>query len=181
MIRVQHKVGRRGAVLAGVGAAGALVAAVLALGVGRAAAEPPSGGLFLPGKALAGVRIGMEERGVLGVWGARHGVCRGCRETTWYFNERPFQPEGMGAVFEHGRVVHAVTLWQPEGWTTPAGLVLGDDGGRIGELYGLLAERACTGYTALVREEGDAWSVFYVYEDEVWGFGLLKPGRSPCL
>jgi hypothetical protein len=24
-------------------------------------------------------------------------------------------------------------------------------------------------------------SAFYVYEDEVWGFGLLERGRAPCL
>jgi hypothetical protein len=180
--RVQHKVALA-AVVGGATAvaAGVVAVVVLAFGAGPAAAEPPSGGLFGPGKSLAGVGIGMKERDVLGAWGERHGVCRECPEATWYFNERPFQPQGTGAVFAHGRVVHAFTLWQPGGWTTPAGLELGDEGARIGEVYGLLAERACAGYTALVREEGKAWSIFYVYENEVWGFGLVKPGRSPCL
>lgn len=156
-------------------------ACLLALAVTPAAAEPPSGGLFTPGRSLAGARLGMSQKQVEDVWGDRHGVCRGCREPTWYFNERPFQPEGTGAVFERGRLVHAFTVWQPDGWTTPQGLALGDQGGKIGETYGLAAERACAGYTALVLEEGAAWSVFYVYGDELWGFGLMKAGRSPCL
>jgi hypothetical protein len=123
----------------------------------------------------------MTQKQVEHTWGARHGVCRDCLETTWYFNERPFRPEGTGAVFERGRLVHAFTVWQPDGWTTPEGLELGDQGGRIGETYGLSSERACAGYTAVVLEEGVAWSVFYVYSGELWGFGLIKPGRSPCL
>jgi hypothetical protein len=157
------------------------LASALALAAGSASAEPPSGGLFTPGKSVAGVRLGMTGVQVQGVWGARHGVCRDCREPTWYFNERPFQPQGTGVVFGGGRVVHAFTLWRPEGWTTPAGLELGAEGGAIGETYGLLTERACAGYAALVLEEQAAWSVFYVYDDELWGFGLMKPGRSPCL
>jgi len=123
----------------------------------------------------------MTKAQVEDAWGARHGVCRDCAETTWYFNERPFQPEGTGAVFADGRVVHAFTVWQPEGWRTPAGLTLGDQGGKIGETYGLMTERACTGYTALLLDRGAVWSVFYVFDDELWGFALVKPGRSPCL
>jgi hypothetical protein len=157
-------------------------ACVLALAAGgSASAEPPSGGLFTPGKSVAGVRLEMTKEQVTGAWGARHGVCRECVETTWYFNEQPFRPEGTGVVFEGSHVVHAFTLWQPEGWKTPEGLELGDQGGKIGETYGLLSERTCAGYTALVLEEGTAWSVFYVYDDGLWGFGLVMPGRSPCL
>jgi hypothetical protein len=159
-------------------AATAAAAAFVAAG---ARAEPSSGGLFTPGKSVAAVRLGMTRAQVLEAWGTRHGVCRDCRARTWYFNERPFRPQGTGVVFEDGRVVHAFTLWQPEGWTTPRGLALGDEGGAIGEAYGLLTERVCSGYTALLLEEDRAWSVFYVYHDELWGFGLMKPGRSPCL
>jgi hypothetical protein len=32
-----------------------------------------------------------------------------------------------------------------------------------------------------VGDEEGARSVFYVYQDEVWGFGLIAPDRSPCL
>ena len=168
-MRVKHKL-----------AVGAL-AVGLALCVGPAVGEPPSGGLFVPGRSLAAVELGMTRAEVLGTWGERHGVCRECAEPTWYFNERPFRPQGTGVVFESGRVVHAFTVWKPSGWTTPEGLDLGAPGGEVGEIYGELAQRRCAGYTALVQEQSGARSVFYVYEDELWGFGLLTPGRSPCL
>jgi hypothetical protein len=175
LVRVEHKL-----------ALGTLAAACASAAVGlglpdRAGGEPVAGGLFVPGRSLAAVELGMSKREVLRTWGERHGVCRGCPEETWYFNERPFRPEGMGVVFERGRVAHAFTLWQPAGWTTPEGLALGAPAGEVGQVYGELGERSCRGYTALVREDPPAQSVFYVHENEVWGFGLVRPGRSPCL
>jgi hypothetical protein len=158
----------------------AAIAAALAL-VLPAPAEPPTGGTFRPGASLAGVELGLTRAEVLESWGNRHGVCRDCEETTWYFNERPFQPEGMGVVFEAGRVVHAFTVWQPEGWTTPEGLALGAQAGEIGATYGELAEIDCGHYSALVDNGPTATSAFYVFEDEAWGFGLLERGRAPCL
>ena len=158
----------------------AAIAAALVL-VLPAPAEPPTGGTFTPGSSLAGVQLGLTRAEVLESWGTRHGVCRDCEETTWYFNERPFQPEGMGVVFEAGRVVHAFTVWQPEGWTTPEGLALGAQAGEIGATYGELAEIDCGHYSALVDNGPTATSAFYVFEDEVWGFGLLERGRAPCL
>jgi hypothetical protein len=159
---------------------GITLVSLLALTV-PAGAEPETGGRFTPGESLAAVELGMTRQEVLATWGARHGVCRACAEPTWYFNERPFQPEGTGVVFERGRVTHAFTVWQPPGWATPEGLELGAPGGEIGATYGELTERACRGYSALLLEDEGAVSVFYVYEDEVWGFGLVRPGRSPCL
>jgi hypothetical protein len=158
----------------------AAVAAALVL-VLPAAAEPPTGGSFSPGVSLAGVELGQTRAEVLGSWGDRHGVCRDCEETTWYFNERPFQPEGAGVVFARGRVVHAFTVWKPESWSTPEGLELGAPAGDIGATYGELAEIDCGDYLALIDDDPVARSAFYVYGDEVWGFGLLTPGRSPCL
>lgn len=157
------------------------LAAVVALLALPAAAEPPTGGAFTPGASLAGVRLGMTPAEVRAAWGGRHGVCQDCRQRTWYFNERPFQPDGAGVVFSRGRVVHAFTVWQPEGWTTPEGLALGDDAGEIGTVYGELAQEDCGDYVALVEDGPAAQSAFYAYEDEVWGFGLVAPGRSPCL
>jgi hypothetical protein len=161
-----------------------LVLGALAAGLAvtvPAGAEPPAGGQFVPGESLAAVELGMTRAEVLGTWGERHGVCRDCAAETWYFNERPFHPQGTGVVFARGRVVHAFTLWQPEGWVTPEGLELAAPAGEIGATYGELDERDCAGYSALVRDERDAQSVFYAYEEEVWGFGLVRPGRSPCL
>ena len=158
----------------------ATLAAALVL-VLPAAAEPPTGGTFTPGVSLAGVELGLTRAEVLEAWGSRHGVCRECEEPTWYFNEEPFEPQGMGVVFEQGRIVHAFTVWQPEGWTTPEGLVLGAPAGDIGATYGELAEVDCGHYLALVDNDPGATNAFYVFEDEVWGFGLLERGRSACL
>jgi hypothetical protein len=158
----------------------AALAAALVL-VLPASAEPPTGGSFTPGVSLAGVELGMTRPEVLDVWGPRHGVCRDCEESTWYFNERPFQPQGMGVVFEDGRVVHAFTLWQPDGWLTAEGLELGAPAGDIGATYGELAELDCGDYLALVDNGPTVADAYYLYEDEVWGFGLLERGRSPCL
>jgi hypothetical protein len=146
-----------------------------------AAAEPPTGGAFTPGESLAGVELGMTRSDVKATWGLRHGVCRDCEEPTWYVNEAPFRPQGVGVVFEDGRVVHAFTVWKPEGWATPEGLALGDPAGDIGATYGELAEIDCGDYLALVDNDPGATSAFYVYEEEVWGFGLLARGRSPCV
>ena len=157
-----------------------VIAAALLLSV-SAAAEPPTGGTFTPGASLAGVELGLTRAEVLEAWGARHGVCRRCEEPTWYFNERPFQPEGVGVVFEAGRVVHAFTVWQPGGWATPQGLELGAPAGDIGATYGELAEIDCGDYLALVENTPTAANAYYVYDDEVWGFGLLTRGRSACL
>jgi hypothetical protein len=156
--------------------------AVAALLVGATAgAEPPTGGTFTPGSSLAGVELGMTSAQVLDTWGERHGECRDCRQTTWYYNENPFQPEGAGVIFRGGRVVHVFTVWKPEGWSTPEGLMLGQQAGEIGATYGELAEEDCVDYIALVREDATATSAFYVYDKQVWGFGLMVPGRSPCL
>jgi hypothetical protein len=160
---------------------GALVAAV-AVGLGvPAEAAPPSRGVFVPGISLGGVELGMTKREVLRAWGPRHGVCRGCPHATWYFNYRRFEPQGAGVVFRRGRVAHVFTLWQPDGWRTVDGLALGSDEREVGEALVVLDERACKGYTAVLASGPSALSVFYVYRERIWGFGLIRPGRDPCL
>lgn len=164
----------------------AAAAAVLALALpggisSRAALGSPNDRVFVPGTSLGGVRLGMTKADVLRAWGKRHGVCRDCRRTTWYFNYRPFEPQGTGVVFARGRVAHAFTLWQPDGWRTAGGLALGDDPEAVREAHAVLEERSCDGYTALVARAPLAHSVFYVYRDELWGFGLTEPAGSPCV
>jgi hypothetical protein len=158
---------------------------VVALGVALAATSaayaPPPGGLFVPGKSLGGVSLGMTQAEVLQTWGNRHGICRGCRQPTWYFNYKPFEPQGTGVVFERRRAVRVFTVWRPEGWRTGSGLVLGDDSGKISDLAGPYRERECAGYTALVSRTGKVASVFYVLDEQLWAFGLVRAGASPCV
>jgi hypothetical protein len=155
----------------------AIVALVLA---GTAHAAPPRQGLLVPGRSLGGVTLGMAGPQVLGQWGRRHGVCRGCARTTWYFNERPFAPRGAGVELRRGRVAAVFTVWRPMGWQTNEGLVLGDVEARITEIYGAMRRVECGGYSALVLRRGGAVTAFYVYDGALWGFGLMRPDVAPC-
>jgi hypothetical protein len=135
---------------------------------------------FLPGESLDGIGIGMTRAEVTAEWDARHGVCRDCDRQTWYFNERPFEPQGTAAVFERGRVVHVFTVWRPDGFETPDGLELGAAAAEIARAAGPLDRRECDGYYALLDEGSDATTVYYVYRSRLWGFGLTVPDASPC-
>jgi hypothetical protein len=155
-------------------------AAALVLTI-SAAAAPPERALFVPGESLAGVRIGMTKAEVTELWGNRYGVCRDCPHTTWYFNYRPFEPEGAGVVLERGEVTHAFTVWQPRGWRTREGLELGEPAAEIARTYGPLDRRECSFYYSLLDQGAGVQTVYYVFGDEVWGFGLTRPESSPCL
>jgi hypothetical protein len=117
---------------------------------------------------------------VRATWGGRYGVCRNCARTTWYFNREPFRPEGAGVELRRGRVAAVFTLWKPAGWRTREGLRLGDTPARVSEVYGALTRIECGGYSALTMPGRRAVSVFYVDDDEVWGFGLTRPGVPVC-
>lgn len=123
----------------------------------------------------------MTQEQVLQAWGKRHGVCHKCLDRTWYFNYRPFTPEGAGVVLRRGRVVHVFTVWRPSGWRTPEGLVLGAPASDVPRVYGSLDRRPCTNYYALLKPAQRVESVFYVFRDKVWGFGLILKNGSPCL
>lgn len=156
-------------------------AALVPAAAGGPADAAPRQPVFVPGESLGGARLGMTKAEILAVWGRRHGVCRGCRRLTWYFNDEPFEPQGTGVSFERGRAVALFTVWQPEGWTTPEGLGLGEPEAEATLAYGALVRRRCAGYDALVRPGGGADTAFYLHDGEVWGFGLVRPGASPCV
>jgi hypothetical protein len=159
-------------------AVAAATAAVLALATG-AAASPPRAGIVVPGTSLGGIRLGTTTAAVARRWGRRFGICRGCRETTWYFNYAAFQPVGAGVSFRDGRVDALFTLWSPPGWRTTKGLVVGDDVTRITVLYGALDRRDCADYYTLVLPGRGAVTEFYVVDERLWGFGLSR-APSPC-
>ena len=152
-----------------------LVVATLAL-----AGALPQEGVLVPGETLGGVGVGATAAEVTAAWGTRHGVCRSCRRTTWYFNYRPFEPQGAGVELRRGRVASLFTLWQPDGWRTPEGLRLGDDASRVTALYGPLPRVRCAGYVALTLRRGRTSTAFFVLRDEVWGFGLGRARAPAC-
>jgi hypothetical protein len=154
---------------------------VLAALAAPALAAPPQPGNFTPEAHLGGVEIGMTKAQVTRLWGKRHGVCRDCSTTTWYFNYRPFEPQGVAAVFERGSVAYVFTVWRPNGWRTARGLTLGAPASEISKTYGPLDRRECTLYYALVKPGLGVQTVFYVFRDRLWGFALTVPDASPCL
>jgi hypothetical protein len=155
--------------------AGGAAAVVLA---GSAVAAPPRAGVVVPGKSLGGLTLGATPTQVRAAWGARFGVCRGCRAPTWYFNYRRFDPQGAGVTFRDRRVVALFTLWAPTRWRTDRGLQIGDDSSRAATLYRGLIRINCGTYYALTLQGPRAVTSIYVHDERVWGFGLSRP-RSP--
>jgi hypothetical protein len=157
-----------------------LLATAVALALATAAAAaPPRDGELVPGRSLAGVSLGMTRAQVQAEWGAKHGVCRDCARTTWYFNRRPFEPAGAGVELRGGRVAAVFTLWKP-GWHTREGLAIGETAARVTEVYGPLTRAECGTYYALTMPRGRTVTVFYVWDDVLWGFGLTRAGVAPC-
>ena len=157
----------------------ALAAASLALAP-AAAAAPPRVGLVVPGASFGNVRLGMTRAQVVALWGASHGLCRDCRLPTWYYNWKPFTPEGVAVEFTRGRVSGLWTNWSPSGWRTNRGLTVGDAEARVTELYGALTTSQCSGYSALMLPRGRVITSFYVVDGKEWGFGLSRPGARVC-
>ena len=163
------------------GRAALLAAAAALLLAVPAAAAPPDPGVLVPGQSLGGIRIGMTKAEVRAHWGTSFGLCRSCTRETWYFNYRPFTPQGAGVSFARGRVAHVFTLWQPLGWRSVDGVALGELEAEVGRVHDVLARVSCGRYAALVERGRRAKTAFYVYDGVVWGFGLMRRAASPCL
>jgi hypothetical protein len=157
----------------------AAIAAALFFAV-PAAAAPPTAGVLVPGRSLGGIELGATEAEVERRWGRAYGVCRGCAAKTWYFNYFAFQPRGAGVELRRGRVAAVFTLYQPPGWRTTRGLVLGDSVAHVTSVYGALVRRECGGYAVLVLPGRGATTGFYVLDDRLWAFGLFRPGLPLC-
>ena len=156
--------------------AGALVLAPAAW------APAPASGRFVEGRSLGGVELGMTRAEVRAEWGSTYGLCRSCARTTWYFNLKPFEPQGAGVELRRGRVARVFTVWRPLGWRTAGGLDLGVRLPELRAAIPALKVRPCESYTAYLAPSGRGpTSVYYVFRGRLWGFGLMRPGLSPCL
>ncbi len=112
--------------------------------------------------------------------GHRYGVCRGCARATWYFTYRPFEQHGLAVELTRGRVSAVYTLWQPEGWRAPRGLLLGAVQAQVTKLAGTLLPVACSGYEALVSDAHEVRTAYYIVDGKLWGFGLVRTRDTPC-
>ena len=102
--------------------------------------QAPTGGSFTPGVTLAGVELGLTGSEVLEAWEIATASAR-VRGADVVLQREAVPAAGHGRGLRAGRVVHAFTVWQPAGWTTPEGLALGAPAGDIGATYGELASR----------------------------------------
>jgi hypothetical protein len=152
----------------------------LALLAATTAATLPVHGVVVPGRSLGGIHLGDTAAHVRAVWGTKLGVCRGCARRTWYYNYARFQPQGAAVEFEGKRVVALYTLWKPSGWRTPEELRLGDAVAQITTVYGPLRRKDCGRYYALLLPRGSTVTEFYVFNDELWGFGLSRGSVPAC-
>jgi hypothetical protein len=157
----------------------AVLTGALLLAAPAAFAAPPRAGVLVPGGSLGGVRLGMMRAEVRRLWGATFGRCRGCMRETWYFNYEKFHPEGAAVRFRKGRVDAVWTLWKPRGWRAGR-LQLGVSTGALADRWGALVTVPCGSYEARILTRGSVMTVFYVYAGQLWGFGLSRPGGSPC-
>src|SRR5438270_4182832 len=115
------------------------------------AASLPQAIVLVPGRSLAGVRLGETAAHVRAHLGGDFGVCRGCATTTWYFTYRRFDNKGVGVELTRGRVSAVYTLGRPPGWTGPGKLGLSAIEGEVTATVGGVVPIACTGYTALMN------------------------------
>jgi hypothetical protein len=145
-----------------------------------AAGALPRPGVLVPGRSLAGVRLGESAARVRAALGPKYGVCRDCRTTTWYFTYRPFTRRGLAVELTRGRVSALYTLWRPDGWRAPRGLVLGAVEAQVTTLAGPLVVLACSGYDAFTKELDGVQTAYYLLDGKLWGFGLLRARASPC-
>jgi hypothetical protein len=155
-------------------------AAALCVAVDTAAAALPATGTLVPGRSLAGVRLGEPAAQVRAGLGRSYGVCRGCLRTTWYFTYRAFERIGLAVEFTARRVSAVYTLWQPPGWRSTDGVQLGAAEAEVTSAAGVLVPVACTGYSTLVRDMRGVRTAYYLVDGKVWGFGLLGSRQSPC-
>jgi len=153
---------------------------LVALCVAQPAAALPRQGALLPGRSLAGVRLGETAAQVRAALGRSYGVCRGCAVTTWYFTYLRFDRRGLAVELPHGRVAAVYTLWQPAGWSAPNGLKLGAAQGEVTSAAGPLIPTACSGYDALTRDAANVRTVYYIVNGSLWGFGLMRARENPC-
>ncbi|HEY7207059.1 MAG TPA: hypothetical protein VH416_02365 [Gaiellaceae bacterium] len=154
----------------------AAVAVAAALATQPLGAAVPKHGTLVPGHSLGGMRLGASPADVRARFGTDYGVCHGCPLRTWYFNYEPLMPQGVAVAFRRSRVVAVYTLWQPAGWRTAGGLLLGAPVRSLPPLPRV----PCRDYRALVAHTPGAVTAYYVVGGKLWGFGLLRPGIAVC-
>ena len=138
----------------------------------------PVKAVFVPGKSLAGVRLGDTQASVDRRFGTSR-PCATCAGSVSIYIRADGVP-ALAVAFRRTRVVAVTTKSGQIGWRTPEGLIVGQGIDRIREVYGALAWRLCVGYGALTMRRASAVTTIYTTGDVVYGFGLSLPGEPIC-
>ena len=139
----------------------------------------PQHGVLVPGRSLGGVRLGMTPPQVEPP-GARTtaaaGTARGRRGTSTTRSSTPRAPQSASAT--------AASTPSGRCGSRTAGargkLALGAPAPAVTGRYGALVTIPCGSYEARVLTRRGVTTAFYVYGGKLWGFGLNRPGASPC-
>jgi hypothetical protein len=155
-----------------------------AASVGRASALPTHG-VLIPGKSLAGVKLGDTMAQVVKRWGGNYKLCKAgadhCGAATWYYIYPQGEPLGAAVKFnKQGRAVALFTLGSSVGWRTAEGLLMGEDLDRVHAIYGQTTWKVCVGYGAMVMRTGHSNTSIYTTGEAVYGFALTAPSESVC-
>jgi hypothetical protein len=140
----------------------------------------PQRGVLVPGKSLAGVKLGDSVQRVVDLWGGEYRVCDWCDQPTWFYT---YPDQGIGAAvgFRNNRVVSVFTLGAPYGWKTADGLQLGEPLTRVDALYESLRWKTCIGYVAMtLKRTASVVTSIYTDGDTVYGFALTHPSQPVC-
>jgi hypothetical protein len=140
----------------------------------------PRAGVLVPGRSLAGIRLGETPAQVRATLGAFYGECSGCVRPTWYFTYGRWQQSGLAVELVGHRVSGVFTVWDPAGWRARSGLQLGAIEAQVTQLAKPKFTIACPNYTAYASDSGGTRTVYYVFAGKLWGFGLFESGSDPC-
>jgi hypothetical protein len=138
----------------------------------------PRQALLVPGKSLAGVRLGDTQASVERRFGASR-ACATCSQAVSIYRRADGVP-ALAVAYRRGHVSAVTTLGGQIGWRTPEGLIVGQGIDRIREVYGTLTWRLCVGYSALSMRRASSVTTIYTTGDVVYGFGLSLPGEPVC-
>jgi outer membrane protein assembly factor BamE (lipoprotein component of BamABCDE complex) len=177
-----------GLALASALAASATALAAPAHSSHRTAVNLPQRGVLVPGKSLAGVKLGDTEAQVRKLWGSNFKACGDpCTGKTWFYTYQTAESLGVAVTFKKEKVVALFTLGSPAGWRTTEGLRLGEGIDKVNAIYGSLKWKVCIGYGALsMRATQSAKSPvktvtsIYTNGEAVYGFALTLPSEPVC-
>jgi hypothetical protein len=150
----------------------------------RAAARAPQAalpkkGVLVPGRSLAGVKLGDSAETVRRLWGQRFVVCRTCEPMTWFYLYSTGDPVGAGVTFRRGEVTAVFTLGMTLGWRSAGGV-------RVGQLLdtngpdGSGRWSSCTGFGVRSHPTGRAVTSILTLGPAVYGFSLTRPSEPVC-